>query len=171
VLPARRVAVIGRGERLEEALDRLQLEPEIDPMIVERDSTVAAEQFGHDRVPGLGSYLLDGIDGRIGPAEVARLSVRTTRLLRRARRLRAGKPTAPLPHGAEECVAALARCERLLVTGVDWEPDAAVSRQLWRLAATTTTARILGLAIQIENDAIVVTDAIDRLLGRLVRGV
>ena len=171
VLPAHRIAVIGRGERLEEALDRLQLEPELDPMIVEPDSAVTPEQFGHDRVPGLGSYLLDGIDGRIGPTELARLCARTTRLLRRASRLRKGKATAPLPYGAEECLAALGRCERLLVTGGDWEPDAAISRQLWRLAATTAAARRLGLAVRVETDAIEVRDMIDRLLARLVRGV
>ena len=170
VVPARRIALVGDGEPLEDALDRLQLEPELEPVILERDATITPGRHGHERAPGLGGYLLAGIDDRIGPVELAHLVVRTARLLRRARRLRGAKPSAPLPHGAEECLYSLASCERLHVTGPDWPDGAALTRQLWRLAATTAAARRLGLAVEFEPDALAPADLRDRLLARLARG-
>jgi hypothetical protein len=170
VVPARRVALIGRDERLEQALERIQFQPDLEPVIVEQGATITPERFGHRHVPGLGSYLLAGIEGRIGPVQLARLSVRTAKLLRRVRRLRARKPSAPLPRGAEECLAALADCERLLVASVDWHADAAPTRQLWRLAATAAVARRLGLAVEVESDAVGAADPLDRFLARIVRG-
>ena len=110
VTPACRVALIGRGEPLDRALDEIQLEPWVEPVIVEHDTATASERHGHECVPDLGRYLLAGIDDGIGPVQLARLFARTARLLRRARRLRAGKPTAPLPRGAEDCLRGLARC-------------------------------------------------------------
>jgi hypothetical protein len=169
VRPARRVALIGRDERLEQALDRIQFEPEVEPIIIEPGIAATVGQFGHERIPGLGSYLLAGIDGPIGPIELSRLSARTAKLLRRARRLRARKPSAPLPQGAEECLEALARCELLIVACADWGADAAPTRQLWRLAATVAAARRLGLAVRVEANAIDAVDRRDRLLARLVR--
>jgi hypothetical protein len=169
VPPARRVALIGRGRRLEQALDRIQFEPELEPVLVEQGAALTPERFGHRRAPGLGTYLLAGIDARIGPGELARLSVRTAKLLRRARRLQEQKPAAPLPHGAEECLLALAGCERLLIAGVDWEPGAAPTRQLWRLAVTAAVARRLGLAVEVETEPSDDADLLDRLLARLVR--
>jgi hypothetical protein len=165
-----RVAVIGRGEQLEDALDRIHLQPELEPLIVEPDAAVTPERFGNPRLPGLGGFLLEGIEGRIGPVELARLSARTAKLLRRARRLREHKPTAPLPHGAEESLVGLAGCERLVIAGVDWTPDAAPTRQLWRLAATAAAARRLGLTFEVETDVIDNPRGLDRLLARLVRG-
>jgi hypothetical protein len=168
VSPAQRVAVIGRGEQLEKALDRIHLQPEIEPLIVKRDAAVTHERFGHARISGLGSYLLAGIEARIGPVEFAHLVVRTATLLHRARRMRAQRPSAPLPHGAEECLLGLASCERLLITGVDWPRDAAPTRQLWRLAATASVARTLGLTVEVETNLIETRDLLDRLLARLV---
>jgi hypothetical protein len=167
---AHRVAVIGRGAQLDQALDSIQLEPEIEPLLLEPDATVRHERFGHARIPGLGSYLLAGIDGRIGPGQLWQLAARTAKLLYRARRLRAGKPCAPLPRGAEECLVGLNRCERLVITGVDWDRDAAPTRQLWRLAATATVARTLGLTVGVETDLLATPDLLDDLLVRLVRG-
>jgi hypothetical protein len=170
VSPAHRVAVVGRGEQLEQALDRIQLEPEIEPLIVGRDGSLTPERFGHPRIPGLVGYLLAGIEGRIGPIELARLCARSAKLLHRAHRLRAQRPSAPLPNGAEECLVALAGCERLLITGADWPRDAAPTRQLWCLAVTAAVARRLGLSVEIETELIHTPDALDRLLARLVRG-
>jgi hypothetical protein len=169
VTPAHRIALLGQAAGLEQALDRIQLEPSVEAILVERDATVTPERYGHTRVPGLGGYLLAGIDARIGPLELARLLARTAKLLRSARHLRTGKPSAPLPRGAEECLRGLADCERLLITGPDWQHDAAPTRQLWRLAATAATARRLGLAVDVEPDALAPTDPVDRLLAALVR--
>jgi len=165
VTAACRVAVIGRGEPLDRALDEIQLEPHVEPVIVEGDP----ELYDHECVPDVGGYLLAGIDDRIGPLQLARLFTRTRRLLRRARRLRAGKPTSPLPGGAEDCLRGLASCDRLHVAGPDWQPDAAVTRQLWRVAAMAAAARRLGLAVQVEPGVLPATDGRDRLLARLLR--
>jgi hypothetical protein len=171
VVPRRRVAVVGRGETLEQALDAILLDPEVEPVVLERDAAVTVERFGPERASGLGGYLLAGLDDRVGPRELVRLATRTAQLLRRARRLRSGQPSAPLPHGAEASLAALATCERLLISGVDWEPDAAPTRELWRLAATAAVARRLGLRVAVELGALPRQDGmVDRLLVRLVRG-
>ncbi|HEV7641592.1 MAG TPA: hypothetical protein VGO39_12065, partial [Gaiellaceae bacterium] len=170
VPPRHRVAVIGRAEPLEAALDRIHLQPELEPLILERDAAVTLERFGHPRLPGLGGYLLEGIDGRIGPVELVRLAARTAKLLRRARRLRAQVPATPLPHGAEECLTGLAGCERLVIAGADWPPDAALTRELWRLAATASAARALGLTVEVESDLAETRGALDRLLARRVGG-
>jgi hypothetical protein len=170
VVPAHRIALIGGGEALEDALDRLQLEPELEPVILGRDETITPGRYGHEHAPGLGGYLLAGIDDRIGPAELAHLVVRTARLLRRARRLRAARSSAPLPNGAEECLTSLTSCERLHVIGPDWRDGAALTRQLWRLAATAAAARRLGLAVESEPDALTPADLADRLLIRVIRG-
>jgi hypothetical protein len=118
-------------------------------------------------LPSLGGYLLAGMEAGIGPIQLARLSARTTRLLRRARYLRDGKPAAPLAGGAEETVVALARCSELVVVGPDWERDAAVTRQLWRLAATVRTARTLDLAVAVSLPGFTPSGLVDRLLTRL----
>jgi hypothetical protein len=152
VPPAHRVAVVGAGQLLEEALDRIHLEPEIEPVVL----------------PSLSDYLLAGMVGRIGPLELARLGVRSARLQRRARRLRDGKPSAPLSGGAEACVDMLSRCTELLVIGPDWEPDAAVTRQLLRLAATIRTARTLGVTVGVRLPGFTPSGPVDRFLTRLV---
>jgi hypothetical protein len=169
VTPACRVAVIGRGQPLDRALDKLQLEPQVEPVIVDRDPATGAERYGHECMADVGEYLLAGIDDRIGPLQLARLVARTRHLLRRARRLRAGKPTAPLPRGAEDCLHGLASCDRLQVAGPDWQPDAAVTRQLWRVAAMAAAARRLGLAVDVAPGALAGADGRDRLLARLLR--
>lgn len=170
VSPRHRVAVIGRGVQLDHALDQIHLQPELEPLLVERDASVTHEQFGHARSPGLGGYLLDGIDGQIGPVALARLVSRTAKLIHQAHRMRAHRPGTPLPRGAGECLEALASCERLLIAGIDWPHDAAPTRQLWRLAATASVARRLGLAVEVETNFSVATDLLDRLLARLVHG-
>jgi hypothetical protein len=171
VIPRRRIALVGRGETLDEALDDILVDPQVEPVLLDRDETAKPERFGHERAPGPGGYLLAGLDGRIQLAELARLAARTTRLLRRARRLRAGKPSAPLPREAEACLAALATCERLWISGVDWGPRAAPTRELWRLAATTAAARRLGLRVVVEPGALPPqAGTVDRLLARLIGG-
>src|SRR5258705_399587 len=154
-----------------EALDEILVDPQVEPVLLDRDETAKPERFGHERAPGPGSYLLAGLDGRIQLVELARLAARTTRLLRRARRLRAGKPSAPLPRGAEACLAALATCERLWISGVDWGPRAAPTRELWRLAATAAAARRLGLRVVVEPGALPPqAGTVDRILARLIGG-
>jgi hypothetical protein len=155
VTPPHRVAVIGSGERLERTLDSLHLQPELEPLVA----------------PSLESYLLADTTGRIGLLALAKLSGRTARLVRRARRLRRQKPTAPLRRGGEEFLATLAGCERLILAGPDWDEDAAVTRQLWRLAATARAAKALGLRVEVAQDEFVPTGALDRLLTRLIRPV
>jgi hypothetical protein len=169
VRPACRVAVIGRGEPLDRALDQIQLEPWVEPVIVEQDTATASERYGHRCIPDLGEYLLAGIDDRIGAVQLAQLVARTARLLRRARRLRVGKPTAPLPRGAEDCLRGLASCARLHVVGADWPPDAAVTRQLWRVASLAAAARRLDVAVEVDPGALSAAEGRDRLLVRLLR--
>ena len=151
VVPAQRVALIGRGEALEETLDRIHLEPELEPVVL----------------PSLSAYLLAGIEGSIGPLELAKLATRTAKLQRRARHARRGKPHAPLPDGVEECVLILARCTRLIASP-DWSEDAAVTRHLWRLAATIRAARTLGLAVEVSLAGFVPKGIVDRVLTRIV---
>jgi hypothetical protein len=171
VVPRRRTAVVGRGEALERVLDQIHLQPELEPLILERGEALVSERYGHERAPGLGGYLLDGLDGPITPQRLATLSTRTVRLLRRARRLRAGKPSAPLPRGAEASLLVLAACERLQIGGVDWEAHAAPTRELWRLATTAAAARRLGLQVDVEPGALELEGGtLDRLLVRLIRG-
>jgi hypothetical protein len=171
VVPRRRVAVVGRGEGLERALDAILLDPELEPVLLERDAAVTEERFGHEHAPGLGGFLLEGLDGRLGPRQLVQLAARTARLLRRARRLQAGKPSAPIPHGAEASLIALATCERLQISGVDWEPHAAPTRELWRLAATAAVARRLGLEVTLDPEALPRHDGmVDRLLAKSIRG-
>ena len=148
---AHRVALDGHAELLDLALDRIHLQPEVEPVVL----------------PSLSGYLLAGMEAAIGPIQLARLAMRTTRLLRRARRLREGKPAAPLAGGAEESVEALARCSELVVVGPDWERNAAVTRQLGRLAATVRTARALGLAVEVNLSGFTPRGLVDRLLTRL----
>jgi hypothetical protein len=170
VVARRRIAVIGRGTTLDDALDLIHLDPAVEPIIIERDA-VTPERFGHERAPGLAGYLLAGLDDRIGPLEFARLVARTARLLRRARRLRAGKPSVALPSGAEAALAALATCERLQISGVDWAQGAAPTRELWRLAATAAAARRVGIQVDVDHGALAINGpTIDRLLARLIRG-
>jgi hypothetical protein len=152
VPPARRIALIGRGDLLDEALDRIHLQPEVEPVVL----------------PSLGGYLLTSIEGGIGPVQLARLALRAARLQRRARRMRDGRPSAPLAGGAEECMGILARCSELVVVGPDWAPDAAITRQLYRLAATVRTARTLGLAVAVGLPGFAPAGLADRLLARLV---
>jgi hypothetical protein len=170
VLPRQRIAVIGRSEQLEDALDRIHLQPWQEPLVVEQGATITAERFGNARIPGLGGYLLEGIEGRIGPVELLRLTSRTIKLLRRARRLHAGRATAPLPLGAEECLLGLSGCQELVIAGADWPADAAPTRQLWRLAATAAAARRLGLGVRVETNVIDDPTGLDRLLVRFVGG-
>lgn len=169
VTPVTRVALLGRGASLDAALDELTLTPEVEPVLLERGSELTPERFGHERAPGLGDYLFDGIDARIGPRELARLAARTVLLLRRARRLANCKPTAPLPRGAEESLRAVAACGRLHVTGPDWQPGAALTRQLWRLAVTVAAARRLGLDVDVAPSTLQCDGRVDRVLARVVR--
>ena len=62
-----------------------------------------------------------------------------------------------------------AGCERLIVACADWEPGAAPTRNLWRLAATVASARRLGLAVDVEPSAVDAAGPLDRFLARLVR--
>jgi hypothetical protein len=153
VTPRHRVAVVARGETLERALDSLQLHPELEALVP----------------PTLEAYLLADTAGRIGPFELAKLTARTVKLLRRARRLRRQAPTAPLQRGGEECLTALARCERLIVAGPDWDDNAAMTRQLWRLAATTRAAKALDLEVEVAETEFAPAGPLDRLLTRLIR--
>jgi hypothetical protein len=148
VTPSRRVAVIGAGERLQRTLDSLHLQPELEPFVA----------------PSLESFLLADATGRIGPFELAKLAARTARLFRRARRLRDQRPTAPLGRGGEEWMTALAGCERLIVAGPDWDENAALTRQLWRLVATTRAAKALRVQVDVARDEFAPTGLVDRLL-------
>ena len=169
VVGRHRVAVGGRGEQLEAALDRLQLEPAIEPVILQQGAVTGDGPFGHDCIPGLGGYLLDGIDGHLGAANIGRLASRTVKLVRRARRMKRTKATAPLPREGEACLLGLATCERLHLAARDWDAHAAPTRQLWRLAATARAARALGLFVSIETDVLIKPDgAIDKVLMRML---
>lgn len=152
VAPVRRVALIGRGELLDEALDRIHLHPDVEPVVM----------------PSLAGYLLAGMEGRLGPVQLARFALRTAKLQRRIRSLREGKRVAPLADGAQECVETLADCSGLLVVGPDWDHDAAVTRQLLRLAATTRAARALGLAVAVGLPGFTPRGVVDRFLTRLL---
>jgi hypothetical protein len=74
-----------------------------------------------------------------------------------------------LPRGAEESLHAVAACGRLHVTGPDWQPGAALTRQLWRLAVTVAAARRLGLDVDVAPSALRCDGRVDRVLARVVR--
>ena len=87
VVPRRRVALIGAGAALEEELDRLQLEPELEPVLVDRGETTApAAAWEHPRIPGARDYLLHGLETAPRARLLPALAARTEALVRRARR-------------------------------------------------------------------------------------
>jgi hypothetical protein len=104
-------------------------------------------------------------------SRVATLVARTARLLRRARKMRSGTPAAPLPAGAEEFLRTLLTCERVRFVSVDYTPDAAPTRELWRLAALAAAARNLGLQVDVDPEPLLPATSGwgDRLFERLIR--
>lgn len=147
--PRRRVALIGAGAALEEELDRLQLEPELEPVLVDRGEAAPAVAWEHPRIPGARDYLLHGLEGAPRARLLPALAARTEALVRRARR-----PGRPLGHGADGLIAGLAGCERLVVVSPDWPADEPLTRELWRIAATVRAARALGMPVELRPGAL-----------------
>jgi hypothetical protein len=149
VVPRRRVALIGAGAALEAELDRLQLEPELEPVIVDRGEESVPSAWEHPRMPGARDYLLHGLDGAARARLLPALAARTEALVRRARR-----PGKRLGHGADGLLAGLAGCERLVVVSPDWPADEPLTRELWRIAATVRAASTLGLGVELRPGAL-----------------
>ena len=165
VVPRRLVALIGNGAELDAELDRILFEPALEPLLVEAGVELPPQRFGHPRVSGLRDYLVHGVEAASRPRFFLALGWRTHRLVLRARRLRAGTPSPPLPDGAEAFVGMLARCESLTV--VNRDPAAPVTRELWRLAASVRTARALGVPVVVAPAALSgLSRSADRALAR-----
>lgn len=151
----RRVAVLGAGQGAQELLDLLESVPEIEPVCLIAESSLPPQRFGLPRVPGLRDLLLHGLETSSGAGLVARLLPRSVSLV-----------VAPARNGGGAFAAELATCEALLVAASDWEPGAAVTRELWRLATTVLAARRLGLDVYAVGDPLGGQEgALDRLLA------
>ena len=167
VTPRRLVALLGSGQPLAAELDRILLEPELEPVLVELGGELPAERFGHPHVPGLRDYLFRGLEDATRARLFVTLGARTRRLVRRAARFGSGKPTAPLPYGADAFLTAVAGCEQMIVVSRD--TDAPLTRELWRLAATVRAADRLGVPITVHEQALAGPQGLtDRLLVRSV---
>jgi hypothetical protein len=168
VIAAERIGVIGRGAAHDAALDALLLRPSVEAVLVAR---AEATPGALPSAPGLAGYLLSGLEGPMTPTVAARLVARAAKVLRQARRLRRERPSAPLGRDADEALRSLAGFERVAVVSPDWEPGAAPTRELLRLATTVTAARRLGVPVDVERDAFPeAPDLVDRLLLRAIRG-
>ena len=165
VVPRRRVALIGSGAPLEGELDRLQFEPDLEPVIVDRGNTPLPSDWEHLQVPGARDYLLEGLEGSSRLRLFLGLALRSRALVRRARRLRRDLPAAPLRYGAEGLLSGLAGCERLIVTNPDWSAAEPLTRELWRIAATARAANALGARVEMRPAAL---GDVSRLLDRAV---
>src|SRR5262249_14847799 len=142
-------ALIGSGAPLEEELDRIQLEPGLEPVLVDRGEAAAPTAWEHPRMPGARDYLLHGLDGASRARLLPALAARTATLLRHARR-----PGRPLGHGADGLLAGLAGCERLVLVNPDWPAEEPLTRELWRIAATVRAAAALGVRIEVRPGAL-----------------
>jgi hypothetical protein len=149
VVPRRRVALIGAGAPLEDELDRLQLEPELEPVLLDRGEETVPSAWEHPHLPGARDYLLQGLNGASRARLLPALAARTEALVRRARR-----PGSPLGHGADGLLAGLAGCERLVVVNPDWPADEPLTRELWRIAATVRAASALGVEVELRPGAL-----------------
>ncbi len=145
VRPRRRIALIGQGDPLEAELDRLLLEPELEPVIVVRGEELQPQRHGHPRIPGLRDYLLAGVEDAPKARLLATLAART--------------------RGAKSQLAGLAGCERLVIVSTDWPEGEPVVRELWRLAATARAARALGVPVEVRPG---VLDRFTRSLERML---
>ena len=159
VAPRRLVAVLGEGELLGAELDTILFEPELEPLLVEPGRELPSERFGHPHVPGLRDYLFSGLDGASRLHLFATLRQRMRELVARATQMRNGQLGAPLSDGAEGFLAALARCEQMIV--VNRDPAAPVTRELFRLEASVRAARALDVGVDVR------TAALDDVSGRL----
>ena len=130
VRPRHRIALVGNGQGLAQALDALAEQPDAEPVLLRPDG--ACERLtDHPELPGL-ERLLVGADAPVGRA---RILWRTARVLASPERFLPG----------------LGDCERLIVTGADWPTDAPPSRELWRLATTLVAARRLGVEVLVTG--------------------
>ncbi len=147
VRPRRRIAIVGDEPSVERSLELLGLLPELEPLLLSPGEELPIERHGYARAPGLRSYLLFGAADAGRAVVAATLAARTAALLRAARARRDGRAAAPLPNGAQTFLEQVSQCELLLVAGNDAEPGSAVSRELWRLAATVLAADALGVPV------------------------
>ena len=164
VVARRRVALIGSGEALTDELDRLQLEPELEPVLVRGSETPVSPDWEHPLIPDPGDILLAGLLRAPRWRLALTLPLRTRALTRRAARRRPVRGDA-----ADVLLAELAACERLIVTNQDWSPGRPTTRELWRLDAVVRIASALGVPTELRPGAL---DGLDRPVDqRLVASI
>jgi hypothetical protein len=130
VVPRRRIALLGSGERVAEVLRALLVVPIVEPVILDWD-LVESPRYGHQRVGGIGRYLF----GSCGTARVGAL-LRAGRVIYR--------PSAHL---------ALEGFERLLVVGDGLRSTAPPRRERLYVLTTVAAARRLGVPVtQVVSD-------------------
>jgi hypothetical protein len=154
VLPRQRIGIVGGDEAAQSVLRLLDQEPELEPILVARDSELPWEQPGHLRVPGVRSYLFGGDPDRPGSIGlVVSVASRSAALVLAARRLR-GQRADGRAHTPSSFLEALADCRLLVIVGLDAPPGSPAPRELARLVAIVRAARACGVPVALRGDAL-----------------
>jgi hypothetical protein len=160
VEPRRRIAIVGGDDAAKDVLRLLERHPEVEPVLVARDDELPWEPPGHDRVPGVRSYLFGG-----DPDQPGSLTLGAT-VLRRGLALVRGKNLSP---GAASFLDALVSCRLLVVAGLDAPAGAPPPRELARIAAVISAARARAVRVAVRGDALPTGNSrVVRLLRRFV---
>jgi hypothetical protein len=143
-----RVAVIARPERMPDLVADLRLGPEVEPVVVLRDSSDRDAYADYESVAGLRGYLLPDTErsGRIGT--LARLLWRTSLVAVRSRGRHWSRPA------YESLVSVAGSTEWLVVDGANWGPGAAFVREWSALAATALVWRLAGRRVVVPDEAL-----------------
>lgn len=157
VRPRHRVAMVGDDGALAALIDALEAVPDVEPVRLVPDAEPPPQRYGLHRIPGLRGRL-GGLDTHSRARLLATLLPRSLALV-------------ALPSNGTDLLAReLGCCDALVIATPDWGPDAAETRELWRLATTVLVARRLGVEIYLTGNVLPRRgSSLDRLLERVIR--
>lgn len=166
----RQVAVIGHLGAVVSMLEDMAVSAAVEPVVVLRDPVDRGSYGDFRTVPGVRRPLLEGTAASGPLTTLIQLFTRSIRIARAASGFRAS--TRAVAPGHAPLLAQLSESEALIVTGPNWEPDAAQGREWWVVVTTAIAARRLGVAVVVPDSALPsggrVRDAVvRRALGRL----
>ena len=149
VEPRERTAVVGEPAEVMRLLAQLSAPPYMEPVIVLGNDSDRAAYGDYACVSGLRKPLLGGLESSGRLSRALRLSWRSSKLVRQARRhrRRGSSGSARL-----DTLFDLTRESRaLFVAGTDWPADAAPGREWWRLVTTIRVARATGCPVYVAE--------------------
>ena len=163
-----RVALVGQPPEIMRLLAQLSAAPFVEPVIVLGNDSDRLAYGDYAAVSGLRGPLLADLETSGLLSRSLRLSGRSLRLVRRARRYRRRGTSGET---ALDTLFELLRDARgLFVAGIDWPPDAAPGREWWRLVTTIRVARAAGCEVYVADGAVPDgSRARDMLMRRLIR--